>query len=182
MDYETDILIDEQALDVEWLDQSRLMGRYCENAAALNKAMGLAEEELNFVKSTLARDVRADPAKFGVVPGSRGITEESIKAAIRVCDDYRRASRAFIDARYEYEVAVGTVRAFDTRKRALENLVTLHGQNYFAGPRVPHDIGQERARRDREAQGRVRLSSALPHSATNIPPPSPKRMIHRRSD
>lgn len=172
MDYEQDIEIDEAMLDVMWLDQPRLMARYCRLAAHAHQVLGLAEERLNYVKSTLARDIRADPAAFDVVPGSRGITEDQIKAATRVQETYRAASRAHITAQYENDVAVGAVRAFDQRKSALENLVRLHGQQYFAGPAVPHDLSAERQRRDQDkrAQRSVRLPSGRGDSVSERPP------------
>jgi hypothetical protein len=158
MSYEDDVVIDETALDVEWLDQSRRMGNYCRIAAEARRTMDLAEENLDFVRATIERAIRLDPTKYGVVPGARGITEDSIKAAVKVHDEYQVASRAHIDAKYEHEVAVGAVRAFDHRKSALEKLVTLHGQNYFAGPSVPHDLSAERAKRDQAAQRNVRIA------------------------
>jgi hypothetical protein len=159
MNYEQDVTIDESALDVEWLDQARLMGKYCELAADAQREMNIAKEHLDFVWATLDRNIRADPAQYGVLPGSRGITEDSIKAAIQVQEEYQIASRDLIEKRYEHEVAVGAVRAFDQRKTALENLVRLHGQSYFAGPSVPRDLPAERARRDQSAQSRVRVGN-----------------------
>lgn len=172
MNYEQDIIIDEQALDVEWLDQPQKMARYCNICADAHRDMDLAKEKLDYTYATIERDVRADPAAFGVLPGSRGITEDSIKAAIQVHDDYRKASRDHLDARHEYEVALGAVRAFDHRKSALENLVRLHGQSYFAGPSVPHDLSAERTRRDRDQ---------LAQQNVKITPPSKPTMVRRRS-
>ena len=48
-----------------------------------------------------------------------------------------------IDARYEFNTAKGAVRAVDQRKESLENLVRLHGQHYFAGPKIPRDLSSE---------------------------------------
>ena len=152
MGYEDDINIDEQALDVEWIEQPRLMGRYCKLAAEAQRALSLAKEEQDFVYATLDRAVRADPQSYGVVAGSRGVTEDSIKAAIQVQPSYKDATKGYIDAKYEAEVASGAVRAFDQRKAALENLVRLAGQSYFAGPQVPRDLADERRIRDARAQ------------------------------
>jgi hypothetical protein len=161
MDYGLDIVIDEQALDVEWLNQPQRMGEYCRLTAEARRTMDLAAENLEFVKATIERAIRADPDRYGVKPGVRGITEASIDAAVIIHDEYKIASRQLIDARYEHDVAVGAVRAFDQRKAALENLVRLHGQNYFAGPSVPRDLPAERARLDQEARrqanARVRI-------------------------
>ena len=157
MSYEDDIVIDDQALDVEWLEQPRRMVQYCKIAAETHRQMDLAKENLEFVRATIERAVRGAPSDYGVVAGSRGITEDSIKAAIQVHAEYLIASKAYLDAKYESEVANGAVRAFDHRKTALENLVRLLGLSYFAGPSVPHDLTAERARRDQAAQKNVRI-------------------------
>lgn len=165
MDYGQDIIIDEQVLDVEWLNQPQRMGEYCRLAADARRTMDLAAENLEFVKATLGRAVRADPDKYGVKPGARGITEDGISSAVIIHEEYKIANHQLIDARHAHEVAVGAVRAFDQRKSALENLVRLHGQSYFAGPSVPHDLSVERSRRDqeeqRQANARVRLGSSM---------------------
>lgn len=180
MSYEDDIVIDETILDIMWLEQPRLMGDYCQIAAEAHRAMDLAKENLDFVRATIERAVRASPAQYGVVAGSRGITEDSIKAAIQVHPEYEDASRAYIDAKYENDVAIGAVRAFDQRKSALENLVRLHGQQYFAGPAVPHNISEERARRDQSAQRSVRIGrSSVPRTEMDIPAPSKSRVVRR---
>jgi hypothetical protein len=157
MSYEEDIEIDCDSLDVEWLDQPKLMKEYCRIEAEAARAEDLAKENLDFVRATIERAVRADPAQYGVTAGSRGITEDSIKAAIQVHPQFQAASREHIDAKYEHGVAKGTARAFDQRKSALERLVQLHGQSYFSGPSVPRNLAEERAKRDREAQAKVRI-------------------------
>jgi hypothetical protein len=157
MSYEDDIDIDETAIDVEWLDQAKLMREYCRIEAEAGRTMDLAKENVDFVWATIERVIRATPAQYGVTPGSRGITEDSIKAAIQIHPQYQAAVRAHIDAKYEYGVAKGTVRAFDHRKSSLERLVQLHGQSYFSGPSVPRNLREERERRDAAVQRKVRI-------------------------
>jgi hypothetical protein len=184
VNYEQDIVIDETVLDVEWLDQPRRMGDYCKVAAEAHKAMGLAEENQKFVWASLAKAIRTNPSEYGVVPGSRGITEDAIKETIQLQTKYRDAVRAFIEAKYEHDVAAGAVRAFDTRKRSLENLVQLHGQQYFAGPRVPHDLSAERAeraRRDREVQRNVRIAPLTHTTPAAMGLEQPRQKVRRRN-
>lgn len=172
--YEDDLTIDETSLDVEWLDQSARMGRYCRLMAEAQRDVNLAKErldyevarakeELDFVYATVERAVRGDPASYGVVAGPRGVTEDAIKAAIQVHPEYRAAfqanldakmaeGRAVAEARFRYDLVAGAVRSFDHRKSALENLVRLHGASYFAGPAVPRDLSEMRRDRDRDVQ------------------------------
>lgn len=161
MTYEDDIIIDETglSLDLEWIEQPRLMGKYCSLAAEAHRQMELAKERLDFVYATLERGIRMDPEAYEVVPGPRGITEDAIKSAIQIQDEYQEAVRAHIDAKYEYDVANGAVRAFDHRKSSLENLVRLHGQEYFAGPATPRNLSEEKARRERLVHRNVRIGT-----------------------
>jgi hypothetical protein len=52
--------------------------------------------------------------------------------------------------KYEAEVLQGAVNAVDHRKDALENLVRLHGLQYFAGPKVPRNLSEEREYREEQ--------------------------------
>jgi len=140
MSYESDIAIDETALDVEWVDHPRRMLLYCSNVAEAHKEMDLAKERLDFVKATLDQEVRA--AQSGPKQ-----TEAQISALVIVHPEYVNASREYIERKYDHEIAVGAVRAFEHRKTALENLVRLHANAYFAGPAIPHNLSEERQRR-----------------------------------
>jgi hypothetical protein len=142
--YETDIEIDESALDVEWVGHASLMLRYTRTAAESHKEMNLAKARLDYVKARLDKEIRENPDAYGL--GTR-ITEGSISSAIRLSEDFEEANHGLIEKEFEYEVAAGVVRSFDHRKSALENLVRLHAQSYFAGPSVPHNLSEERSKR-----------------------------------
>lgn len=49
----------------------------------------------------------------------------------------------YINAKYDVDMCQAACWAFQERKAALENLVKLHGQNYFAGPSIPRDLNKE---------------------------------------
>jgi hypothetical protein len=144
MSYEQDIEIDESVLDVEWVDHPRRVLLYTTGAAEAHKEMDLAKSALDYARAKLDKEIREAPEAFGL--GTR-ITEGSINSAILLHDDYDEANRDFIQKKFEYEVASGVVKSFEHRKSALENLVRLHGQSYFAGPSVPHNLSEERSRR-----------------------------------
>ena len=143
MDYEQDIKIDGDLLDVECLEQPRLMLRYTKLEAQLEKEEDLAKENLNFVQAELDKAVRADPEKYGI----EKLTEAGVKATILSQPDYKEANAKYIDAKFESKVATGAVKAFEQRKSMLETLARLHGQQYFAGPKVPHDLSAEKEKR-----------------------------------
>jgi hypothetical protein len=146
MTYESDIQIDETALDVEWIEHPGKMLTYTTGAAEAHRDMDLAKAKLDFVKAKLDRDIRESASGT-----SQRLTEFGIQSMILLEPEYDEANREFIEAKFQYEVASGVVKSFEHRKSALENLVRLHGQSYFAGPSVPHNLSEERTRRSNRA-------------------------------
>ena len=143
LDYEFDIRIDESALDVEWLEQSSLMFKYARNAVKMRRELDLAKEKLDVARASANKRIREDPDKYDVGK----VTEGSISAAILRDREYKQANTEYINAKYESDMANAAVKCIDSRKDALENLVRLHGQEYFAGPKVPRNIQEEREMR-----------------------------------
>lgn len=139
LDYERDVGIDEQALDIEWLQQASLMYRYAKHQAQTRKAMDEAKERLDYVRASLEMDIRANPDKYGLSK----VTEAAIASTILLQGGYQGASKAYINAKYENEIAGATVRAIDQKKTALENMVRLLAASYFAGPQAPRDLRVE---------------------------------------
>lgn len=140
MDYENDIRIDESALDIEWLEQPRLMLKYTQHLAECEKKRDFYKEELELVRATLDKDIRENPSDYDI----EKITEGAVTSNITKSEKYQNSVKRHNDARYEASMAKGAVQAFDQRKTALENMVKLHGQQYFAGPKLPRDLKKER--------------------------------------
>lgn len=152
INYENDIAIDEQALDVEWLRQPDLMRKYTAHAADMKKEMDEAKERLEVRKAELERDIRTSPGDYDLLK----VTESAIQSTIMIQQGYKDHMQDFIDAKYEYDIAVAAVRAMDQKKTALENLVKLLGQSYFAGPQSPRDLSHEVLNR-RQANNKVKI-------------------------
>lgn len=144
MSYEQDIEIDESILDVEWVEHSKRMLTYTTAAAEAHKEMDFSKAGLDFVKARIDKEIREDPRAFGL---SDRVTEGAISSAVILHPDFDEANRGYIERKFQFEVASGVVKSFEHRKSALENLVRLHGQSYFAGPSVPHDLSGERSKR-----------------------------------
>ena len=139
LNYEQDVSIDETALDVEWLQQADLMYKYARYQAETKKAMDEAKERLDFIKAKLEMDIRANPENYGLSK----VTESAVASTILLQPEYQEASKKYIEARYENDVAAAAVKAIDQKKTALENLVKLLSVSYFAGPSVPRDLSLE---------------------------------------
>lgn len=139
MDYIKDILIDETALDVEWLQQPVLMFRYAKLSINLKKQMDKQLEKINVIKAKIDKNIRSNPDKFGLTK----ITETIVANTILLQEDYINEHNIYIEKKYDYDLINVAVRALQDKKSALENLVKLHGQQYFAGPSVPRDLDKE---------------------------------------
>ena len=155
MDYEKDVAIDPDALDVEWLRQAGLMLQYGKYAAQAKLELDAAKEKLEVVKAELAQAIRADPGKFGLAK----VTEGAVTEEILTQKSHEEASGIYLAAKYEADMALYAVRAIEQKKTALENLVRLHGQMYFAGPTVPRDLSKEweQGQRQRAADAKVQI-------------------------
>jgi hypothetical protein len=147
MNYEDDIKIDETSLDIEWLDHASKMMRYARHAATMRQRLDLAKETVDLVKAELDKDIRTNPEKYDI----EKVTEAVVQNTILMQDRYKKANENFINVKYETDIAANAVRAFDARRDALENLVRLHGQQYFAGPSIPRDITWEREQMQKKA-------------------------------
>ena len=136
-DYEQDLHIDDTALDIEWLEQPKLMLKYTEIASSLRRDLDQEKEKLSLARAELDRDIRQDPDNFNI---QVKITEAVINGCILEQKKYKEAMTNQIDAQYELNSAKGAVSAVEDRKAALENLVKLFGMGYFAGPKVPREL------------------------------------------
>jgi len=151
LNFDADIGIDEDALDLEWLEQPEKMLRYGQYCASCRLQMDYAKEKVDVTWAELDNQIREDPVAFGLGK----ITEAVVSNTILRQPEYQKAMKAFLDAKHEYEMALAAVRAMDQRKSALERLVQLHGQEYFAGPKAPRNLTEERMARQRKTDARI---------------------------
>jgi len=153
MDYENDIQIRQDELEMEWLDQPSLMFKYAKNAAEMRRFLDLSKEKLDLAKAEIDKEIRTNPEKFGIEKITETVVANSMLATLK----YKKANEEFLNAKYEVDVAQAAVVAMSQRKDALENLVRLHGQQYFAGPKVPHDISELRESRQKKVNQSVNI-------------------------
>jgi hypothetical protein len=151
MKYEDDMRIDESALDVECLDQANLMLKYTTLQAELQREEEQIREELDLKRAELDKYIRSDPDDYDIDK----ITEAVVNNTIIKDPGYKKINQEYIDAKFENNVAKGAVRAIAARKDMLERLILLHGQQYFAGPKMPRDLSFEaKAKHDRAQTNR----------------------------
>jgi hypothetical protein len=140
MSYEQDMYIDENVLDVELLEQPSLMAKYSRMLAEAQRDRDLAKENLDLVKAEIDLDIRDHPQNYKLTK----VTEAAITNCILMEEDFQTAQKEWNEANFQVNVLQGIIKAIDHRRSALENLVKLYGQNYFAGPSIPHDLSELR--------------------------------------
>jgi len=148
MDYQKDIIIDPDSLDLEWLDQASLFMKYARGAAIARADLDQAKENLDLVRSTLDKEIRANPDKFEIDK----ITETVVTNTIIGILEFQKANEKVLQAKFEVDIAQSAVNAMNQRKDALENLVKLHGMSYFAGPKVPRDLSFEAQKKHNQSE------------------------------
>lgn len=155
LNYEEDMRINQDALDVEWLNQPGLMHKYTSHSAMMKRLVDETKERLETQKALLDVEIRTDPSSHGLGK----ITEGAIQSTILLDMRYQQASQAYIDAKFEYDMSVAAVRAMDQRKTALEELGRLLNLSYFAGPQIPRDLSQEviKAAATKRANAKVKI-------------------------
>ncbi len=126
--------IDQNLLDKEWLNQPRFFFRYAKQLADARMAFEQAKANLKVVAAEADQKVRMRAAKI-----DQKLTEAIVSATVQRRDDYREAEQAVFTAKHNVDVLDAAVTALEHRKAALENLVRLHGQNYFSTPKADGD-------------------------------------------
>ncbi len=158
MNYEKDLKIDVDSLDVEWADHAELSLQYGKHYANCMKELEEAEEEIKITRSELIKEANEDPE--GCLGDDIKPTAPNVEAYYRNHRRHKKAKTRIIEAQYEARMADAAKNEFSfSRKAALENLVILHGQQYFAGPKIPRDLSKEYNKKQvqKEADAKIKI-------------------------
>lgn len=158
-EYKNDMRIDENALDVEWLRQGDLEAEYIQKVSEARKERDWAWEELKTKRSELIMEVNSDPE--GCCDKAKPNAAD-IEAYYRTHEDYKEIKKDLIEAEDVLKVSEDMKDAIHfTRTKALENLVRLFSEEYFAGPRIPRNIGDENAKRETRKQTTKKIGKGM---------------------
>lgn len=145
--------INELKLDQEWLGQPNMVWEYAKKKALANKRVSEAKAALKVTIAELSKAIRAEPLEYGLDK----VTESTVENTILLQKEHRVDQQALIDAEYNADILGAAVAALQDRRRALEGLVELHGQNYFSDPRPgPHSKEGVEENTKRHARTRAR--------------------------
>lgn len=134
---DADKAIDPAALDVEAVRQSELFFKWSERAIEAKHESELAEYQMDLVTARLQLDVRRNPVKYDI--GEKP-TEAAIKAVVSEDPKMIASTTVYFEAKKKAALLGVAAAAIEMRKRMIEELVKLYGQQYFAGPGVPRDL------------------------------------------
>jgi hypothetical protein len=123
--------IDVNKLDEEWIHQPKLFFDFSAQLVDAKKAQRESLSNLNVVKARLDSKIRKNPKKYKV----EKITEAAIAYTIETCSKYKAAQELVNEKTYRVQILQAAVSALEHRRKALERLVSLHGQNYFSIPK-----------------------------------------------
>ena len=135
-DFRHDLAIDPSMLDEEWLEHPVKYLNYCNLQTDAQLERDKAKERLEVVKSQMDFKVRNNPGKYDL-PTDKKPTETQISAAVYLSLEYQNANEELTELNYEYNMISNAVKAFDHRKKALENYVTLYVTQFVSGPKQP---------------------------------------------
>ena len=159
LNYDEDTKIDPDALDVEWLRQADMAHRYIKHCVKARKAERLADERVKVIRSELIKKATEDPES---TTGKPKPTAADVEAFYRAHPDHQAAKQEWIEAASEAEYAEMAQKEISWgRKATLENLVTLHGASYFAGPSAPRNISREWERRQKQSSSNAVVAAAI---------------------
>lgn len=140
IDFEKDMQIDEDALDLELLNHSNLEAKYIKEVSEAYKDFRYAQEEVKTLRSELVLQVNKTPKKY---LNKDKPNAADIEAYYRTNEEYKQRVKESIDAEDRYNVLRDMKDDIHfTRTKALEGLVELLKQEYFAGPRMPRDLNK----------------------------------------
>ncbi len=125
--------IDKHLLDEEWVHQPKLYFEYASELAQARMELEEAKAEFDVVKAEIDLTIRSDPTDYDLPEKT---TEVMIGKALILTDEYQEAQKIVFTAKHRVDILSSAVTTLDHRKKALENLVELHGRNYFSTPRI----------------------------------------------
>ena len=125
--------IDKNILDEEWLNQPKLYFRWAVQLEDAKASFEEAKQEFDVIKAEVELKIRDDPTEYDLPEKT---TEKMIATALMLTPEYKSGQLDMNTAKYRVGILQAAVTALDHRKKALEKLVDLHGQKYFATPRA----------------------------------------------
>ncbi len=131
--------IDKNRLDEEWINQPKLFFKISCQLATAQRKESEARASREVIKAEIAAKMRKDPEKYGLEKA----TEAAINSRMMTIKRYKEAQALRLKRMHRTSILQAAVFALNHRKSALEKLVSLHGQQYFATPQPKDETSRE---------------------------------------
>lgn len=135
LNFELDTSIDPHMLDEEWAMQSSLYMEYSRQWAIETKELDRLKRNLPIIEAKIGDNIRKHPEAY-----SYKLTVDAVNNLISSNEEVITVNGEIIEKTYNVNLLRGALTALDHKKKALENMVTLFGLNYFSGPKEPKEI------------------------------------------
>jgi hypothetical protein len=129
--YEEDSKIDPFNLHEECIRQPELVEKYSKLAAIAQKELSDAHEHVKVTRSDIIKEIKEKNPK---------ITLPELEAKYRTDPEHIEAKEAYIRAEYNYNMIMAGVYKMQSRKASLDNLISLHAQQYYSVPNLPREF------------------------------------------
>lgn len=145
--------IDITRLEDEWISFPKTYYIHAKRLSDARAIVQEAEAQLEIAKTTrkeiegtLKLKIQQKPEKYGITGKT---TVQGIEAAMQTQKKYQKYQQLYMlaqdglnNAWHEVNERQAILNSLDVKKKALENLVKLHGQSYFATPKASTEDGK----------------------------------------
>lgn len=173
-EYKADIFIDVDDLHNEWLYQPALFMYYGERHSDAVEIRDLHKHKLDVLEAQLILKYKRDWSTYS----EDKMTDSGVKAFVAQDPEYSAQAKEVIQANHAVNICAKAVSAFDQRKRALENLVSLNNAGFHAPPSVKkqtrrgifdeESVIKEREELTKEKEKEDAKNSQITHKATRL--------------
>jgi len=134
--YKRDLDIDMNDLEGEWLKQPSLFMYYSQEHSEAIKERENAKNNLDVIDAQLDSEIRRDWEKHW----TKSPTETAVKNWVLQHEKHKKALDVFNEKSHSVNLLQSAKSAFDHRRKALENLVTLLVTGFHSEPKVSKHI------------------------------------------
>jgi len=129
--YLEEVIIDKYDLDNEWLNQAEKFIHWGEQEAQAEYEKDRIKEKVDLTRAELSTSIREEPKKYGL----EKVTEAAINEIILQSKKFQDINGEYIEAVKTAKILTIAKKGFEQRKTALEELVKLYLNGYWADPR-----------------------------------------------
>lgn len=151
------IALDKHNLDEEWVGQPAMFRRYSRLLAEATRSVEMAKASYDVTMAEVCMDIRMNYSAYNL---KKQPSDPTTKQVALTEPRIRKAQQVLIDAKFREDQLQADVNALAQRKSALQDLVVLFLQDYWAEPRVKGDTSarehvEELARKEHLKRGRI---------------------------